>query len=280
MAQGNRPVAVVTGGRRGIGRGVALALARTGKDVVVLDLARDEDAELTLAGIEALGAKAAFVQADIANVDRATAVCDEVWRTWGRVDVLVNNAGVQVSDRGIDALHTTPESFDRLMQVNLRGTFFLTQAFARRMVADPAAAERYRCIVTISSSNALHAKVLGAEYCISKAGLSMVNKVFALQLAPHGIDCYEVQPGLIKTDLNAALHGRYEPLVRQGLTPVKRWGTAEDVGGVVATLASGALPFVTGEVLHVDGGMHIPKSLFENAFVKERLAGSWAKDDG
>lgn len=271
MAQGNRPVAVVTGGRRGIGRGIALALARTGKDVVVLDLARDADADSTLDAIAALGARAKFVQADIADVGRADAVCDEVWNALGRVDVLVNNAGVQVSDRGIDALHTTPDSFDRLMQVNLRGTFFLTQSFARRMVADPDS-ENYRCIVTISSSNALHAKVLGAEYCISKAGLSMVNKVFALQLAPHGIDCYEVQPGLIKTDLNAPLHEQYEPLVQQGLTPVKRWGTAQDVGGVVATLASGGLPFVTGEVLHVDGGMHVPKSLFENAFVKEKLA--------
>jgi len=265
-------VAVVTGGRRGIGRGAALALARGGHDVVIIDLSRDDDAERTLAEVASLGVRAAFVQADIADVGRAAAVCDEAHAAFGRVDVLVNNAGVQVQDRAIEALHTSPESFDRLMDVNLRGTFFVTQAFARSMVATAVDATAYRCIVTVSSSNALHAKVTGAEYCISKAGLTMMNKVFALQLAPHGIDCYEVQPGLIKTDLNVALHERYEPIVRQGLTPVRRWGTADDVGRAVATLASGALPFVTGEVIHVDGGMHIPKSLFENVFVKEKLA--------
>jgi NAD(P)-dependent dehydrogenase (short-subunit alcohol dehydrogenase family) len=141
------------------------------------------------------------------------------------------------------------------------------------MVADVTRGNEHpRCIVTISSSNAQHAKVNGAEYCISKAGLSMVNKIFALQLAPHGIACYEVQPGLIKTDLNAALHTHYEPIVRHGLTPVRRWGTAEDVGRTVATLASGALPFVTGEVIHVDGGLHVPKSPFESPFVKDALA--------
>ncbi len=160
------------------------------------------------------------------------------------------------------------------MAVNMRGTFFLTQAFARRMVATPAPQDGYRCIVTVSSSNAQHAKVKGAEYALSKAGLTMMNKVFALQLAPHRIDCFEVQPGLIKTDLNASLHDRYEPLVQQGLTPVRRWGTADDVGRTVATLAAGGLPFSTGEILHVDGGMHVPKSLFENAFVKQRLEAS------
>lgn len=273
MTGNSRPVAVVTGGRRGIGRGIALALAHSGHDVVVLDRTLDSDAEHTLAQIAASGVRTAFVQADIAEVERARAICDEAHAALGRVDVLVNNAGVQVSDRKIEALDTSIESFDRLMHVNLRGTFFLTQAFARRMVADTAErAEHPRSIVTISSSNAQHAKVNGSEYCISKAGLSMVNKVFALQLAPHGIACYEVQPGLIKTDLNASLHDLYEPIVRHGFTPIRRWGTPEDVGRVVATLASGSLPFVTGEIIHVDGGLHVPKSPFESPFVKDALA--------
>lgn len=272
MTNEHRPLAVVTGGRRGIGRGIALALAQSGHDVVLLDRTRDSDAERTLADVAALGARAAFVQADIAEVERACAVCDEVHAAFGRVDVLVNNAGVQVSDRKIEALDTSVESFDRLMNVNLRGTFFLTQAFARRMVTEtPKRPEHPRSIVTISSSNAQHAKVNGSEYCISKAGLSMMNKVFALQLAPHGIACYEVQPGLIKTDLNASLHDLYEPIVRRGFTPIRRWGTPEDVGRAVATLAGGSLPFVTGEIIHVDGGLHVPKSPFENPFVKDAL---------
>lgn len=277
MTRDSRPVAVVTGGRRGIGRGIALALAHSGHDVVVLDRTRDSDAEHTLAQIAASGARAAFVQADIGEVERARAICDEAHAALGRVDVLVNNAGVQVNDRKIEALDTSVESFDRLMHVNLRGTFFLTQAFARRMVADTAeCAEHPRSIVTISSSNAQHAKVNGSEYCISKAGLSMVNKVFALQLAPHGIACYEVQPGLIKTDLNASMHDLYEPIVRHGFTPIRRWGTPDDVGRVVATLASGSLPFVTGEIIHVDGGLHVPKSPFESPFVKDALARGYA----
>jgi 3-oxoacyl-[acyl-carrier protein] reductase len=277
MNRNSRPVAVVTGGRRGIGRGIALALARSGHDVVVLDLTRDSDAENTLAQIAEMGSQAAFVQADIAEAERAQAICEEAYAALGRVDVLVNNAGVQVNDRKIEALETSIESFDRLMTVNLRGTFFLTQAFARRMVSDTVdSPEHPRSIITISSSNAHHAKVNGSEYCISKAGLSMVNKVFALQLAPHGIACYEVQPGLIKTDLNASLHDLYEPIVRQGFTPIRRWGTPEDVGRAVATLACGSLPFVTGETIHVDGGLHVPKSPFESPFVKDALAQSRA----
>jgi NAD(P)-dependent dehydrogenase (short-subunit alcohol dehydrogenase family) len=271
MTSHSNSVAVVTGGRRGIGRGIALALAASGHDVVIVDLSRDADASRTLDEIVRLGRRASFIEADIARVERSEEVCEAVHAVMGRVDVLVNNAGVQVQDRDVDALGTTVESYDRLMAVNMRGTFFLTQAFARRMVATPARPNGYRCIVTISSSNAHHAKVKGAEYAMSKAGLTMMNKIFALQLAPHGIDCFEVQPGLIKTDLNASLHQRYEPLVQEGLTPVRRWGTAEDVGRTVATLAAGGLPFATGEILHVDGGMHVPKSLFENAFVKQRL---------
>lgn len=271
MTSHQSPVAVVTGGRRGIGRGIVLALAAEGHDVVVVDLSHDADTTETLADVGRLGRQGVFVHADIAQVDQAQAVCDAAFQAFGRVDVLVNNAGIQVQDRNVDVLHTSVESYDRLMAVNMRGTFFLTQAFARRMVAEPPMNGDSRCIVTISSSNAQHAKAAGAEYGLSKAGLTMMNKIFALQLAPYGIACYEVQPGLIKTDLNASLHDRYEPLVQQGLTPVRRWGTAADVGRTVATLASGGLPFVTGEVLHVDGGMHIPKSLFENAFVKEKL---------
>lgn len=271
-AEVEKRVAVVTGGRRGIGRGVAFALAESGFDLVLVDLITDDAAAAeTLAGVERRGARCRWLRADIAEVALATALCDDAHAVFGRVDVLVNNAGVQVADRTIDVLHTGVESFDRLLGVNLRGTFFVTQAFALRMVAGAAAQGNHRAIVTISSSNAEIAKTRGVEYCLSKSALAMLNKIFALQLAPHGIACYEVRPGLIKTDMNAALHARYEPLVNAGMTPMPRWGTAEDVGRTVAALAGGALRFCTGEVIHVDGGLHIARSPLENPFVRRQL---------
>jgi 3-oxoacyl-[acyl-carrier protein] reductase len=271
MIQKNNRVAAVTGGRTGIGRGICLALAEQGWSVVVIDLVNDTQAEQTMVDIREQGVRAAFVQADIAQVEKADETVAAALAALGRIDVLVNNAGVQVSDRSVDILGTTVESYDRLMAVNMRGTFFLTQAFAKAMLAQTREAHAHPAIITISSSNALHAKTKGAEYCISKSGLSMMNKIMALQLAPHGIACYEVQPGLIKTEMNASMHKKYEPLVAAGLTPVARWGLAEDVGVTVATLAAGGLRFVTGEAIHVDGGMHIPKSLFENPFVRKQL---------
>ena len=271
MTQKQTRVAVVTGGRRGIGRAICLALAEQGWSVLLIDLVRDEAAEETLAALKAHGCEAEFLEADIADVEHAADTAQRAFAAFGRVDVLVNNAGVQVTDRGVDTLGTTVQSFDRLMGVNTRGTFFLTQAFANAMIRQPRDASILSSIITISSSNALHAKTKGAEYCMSKAGLSMMNKVFALQLAPHGIACYEVQPGLIKTDMNASMHAKYEPVVAAGLTPVARWGYPEDIGLTVATLAGGGLRFVTGETIHVDGGMHIPKSLFENPFVQRQL---------
>jgi 3-oxoacyl-[acyl-carrier protein] reductase len=271
MAPDFPPVAVVSGGRRGIGRGVAYALAARGWDLVVLDVVDDQATSDTLAGIRGRGARAAFVYADIVDVARAGEVFEKALAAFGRIDSLVNNAGIQVQDRGADFLSTTVESFDRLMNVNLRGTFFLAQAFARGMLAQPADPNVFRSIITVSSSNATHAKVRGSEYCVSKSGLSMLNKVMALQLAPHSIACYEVQPGLIKTDMNVSVHASYEPVVVEGLTPLPRWGTPEDVGQVVAMAAGGGLPFCTGETLHVDGGLHIPKSPFESPFVRARL---------
>lgn len=264
-------VAVVTGARRGIGRSIALALAEQGWDIVAIDLIDDDATRQTMAALEACNVRAAFVQADVADVERAADTCERAIKVFGRIDTLVNNAGVQVQDRNTDVLSTTVESFDRLMNVNFRGTFFLTQAFARALIARPLPDGAYRSIVTVSSSNARHAKTRGAEYSLSKAGLSMLNKIMALQLAPHGIACFEVQPGLIKTDMNQSMHAVYEPIVSGGLTPIRRWGHGEDVGRTVATLAGGGLPFSTGQTLYVDGGLHIPKSPFESPFVRAQL---------
>jgi NAD(P)-dependent dehydrogenase (short-subunit alcohol dehydrogenase family) len=254
-----RRCAMVTGGRRGIGRGICFALASAGFDVAVVDLQDDEASQSTLAGLQERGARAKFVRGDIAALATHAAIIDAVYDAFGGIDCLVNNAGVSVRKRG-DLLDIEPDDFDRVVGINLRGTFFLTQAAARRMVAEPRSAEApARSIVTISSVNAWLVGPDRGEYCISKAGLTMMTKLFAVRLAPHRIHTYEVRPGIIETDMTAVAREKYDRLIGAGLTPIARWGTSEDIGTAVAALASGAVPFSTGDAYHVDGGMHIHK---------------------
>jgi NAD(P)-dependent dehydrogenase (short-subunit alcohol dehydrogenase family) len=250
-----RPVALVTGGNRGIGRGIAWSLAVAGFDLVVLDLARSDDSELTLQGVHERGGHAAFVAADLGAIAGHGAALDVAWAAGGRVDCLVNNAGVSVARRG-DMLDVTPESFDRVIGINLRGTFFLTQAVARRMLAE-GAGEHPRSIITITSSNAEIASPERSEYCVAKAGLAMLVRLLAVRLAAAGIGVYDIRPGLIRTDMTHASAEKYDRLIAEGLTPIARWGEPDDVGRAAAVLARGELPFVTGEAIHVDGGMHI-----------------------
>ncbi|MBK9703629.1 MAG: 3-ketoacyl-ACP reductase [Betaproteobacteria bacterium] len=250
-----KPVALVTGAGRGIGRGIALALARAGFDLALLDLARDADAEATLAGVAAAGSAATFVAADIADLEAQRSAIDAAWMATGGIDCLVNNAGVSVAHRG-DMLDVSPESFDRVLGINLRGTFFLTQAVARRMVAAGARGHP-RSIVTISSSNAEIASPERAEYCIAKAGLAMLTRLLAVRLAGEGIMAYDIRPGLIRTDMTRASQQKYDRLLAEGFTPIARWGEPDDVARAVTMLARGDLPFVTGEAIHVDGGLHI-----------------------
>lgn len=252
-----RKVAIVTGARRGIGRAIAGCLADAGFDLVLNDLERDAAFEETSRSLHERGATAVAVIGDIAEPSTHRAICDAATRELGRIDCLVNNAGIQVSRRE-DLMRVTPESFDRLMHVNLRGTFFLTQAVAARMIEDADHREG-RCIVTISSANAAMASVEKAEYCIAKTGLSMMNKLFALRLARHGIACHEIQPGLIDTDMIAPAHAAYSERIREGLTPIQRWGAPADIGRTVAALAQGALPFTTGHAFQVDGGLQLAR---------------------
>ncbi len=248
--------AFITGGRRGIGRAIAYAFAEKGHDLILNDVVEDEAARETLDGIKARGAQAHFLKADIGEVSGHEALVDAAFAAFGGIDVLVNNAGVSVARRG-DMLEATPESFDRLIAVNLRGPFFLTQAVARRWLRDGEAPAR--SIVNIASANAHMASIDRAEYCLSKSGVAMMTKLYALRLADAGIAVFEIRPGVIRTDMTAVVSAAYEKRIAEGLSPVRRWGEPDDVGRAVVALTSGEFHFSTGEVVHVDGGLHIAR---------------------
>ncbi len=252
-----RKVAVVTGGSRGIGRGIALRLAKGGFDVVV-NYARSRDAaDEVVKQVEEMGQKGLAVQADVSSRDDRERFVDTILESFGRIDVLVNNAGVAPEVRA-DILEATEESFDRVISINLKGPYFLTQRIARHMIElvekDPEAKPK---IINIGSNSAYTASISRGDYCISKAGIGMMTKLYADRLAPHGILVYEVRPGIIATDMTATVKEKYDQLFAQGITPIQRWGTPEDVAEAVFAIANGALPYSTGEVINVDGGFHL-----------------------
>jgi NAD(P)-dependent dehydrogenase (short-subunit alcohol dehydrogenase family) len=251
-------VAVVTGGSRGIGRGIVLELANLGFALVVNYRADAPAAHECCRQAEQRGAPLVMsVRADIADLEQGQRLLSETLERLGRVDLWVNNAGVAPVDR-LDLLETTPESWDRVLATNLRGPFFLTQAVAAAMlrlkdnglVTEPQ-------IVFITSISSAFASLTRGEYCVAKAGLSMVAQLFALRLAEQGVRVAEVRPGLIETDMTRTVHGVYDQKIASGLVPSRRWGKPEDVGRAVAALASGAFPYSTGEVIHVDGGLNL-----------------------
>jgi len=242
--------ALVTGARRGIGKAIALALAEAGFDVAVNDLSDDGELRATVAEISALGVKAVAVIGDIADIAGHVALLEKAEATLGPLTTLINNAGVSVQSRG-DLLDVTPESYDRCLNVNTRGTFFLTQAFAKHLKPS----KDHRSIVTISSANASGVSITRGEYCISKAGVSMMSKLFAARLSNEGVGVYEIQPGFIETDMTAPSKARYDKLIDEGLTVIKRFGTPEEVGRIALTLAQGLLPYTTGQIIQADAGL-------------------------
>ncbi|ESX20827.1 3-ketoacyl-ACP reductase [Mesorhizobium sp. M1148] len=250
-----RPAAIVTGGARGIGLACAEALAGDGFDILIADLAEQAPDELA-ANITARGAEFAYVRCDIANLEDHTALVDAAIRAFSRIDCLVNNAGIGAVVRG-DLLELKPENFDRALDVNLRGTVFLSQAVAKAMLAAPS--NHPRSIITITSVSADMASPERADYCISKAGLSMWVKNLALRLAPENIGVFELRPGIIRTDMTASVSAKYDALIDSGLVPAKRWGEASDIGAVVATLAAGKLGFSTGSIINIDGALSVPR---------------------
>jgi 3-oxoacyl-[acyl-carrier protein] reductase len=258
----NRPVALITGAGRGIGRGIALELANSGFDIAGLDIVFEpENKKVGLFEVKelvsALGADFFPLQGDISDLSAHEKILGEVNDRFGRLDLLVNNAGVAPFVR-LDILETTPESFDRVFGTNARGAFFFTQKAAKQMIQqvkkspDPKPA-----IIFITSISAAVSSPSRAEYCISKAALSMSATLFSDRLSEFGINVYEIRPGIVETDMTAPVREKYDKLIADGLVPQKRWGFPEDVGKAVVALAKGSFPFSTGLVLEVSGGMNI-----------------------
>ena len=250
-----RPLAVVTGGRRGIGAGIALELAARGYDIAITDI-DDAGADEVLRAAASSGARGRFFQSDLGEVDRHAEVVGAIAQWGGAISCLVNNAGIPAISRG-DLLSVTPQAFDRVLDVNMRGTFFFTQTVARHMLEAPSAAAR--AIITVSSVSVEMASIERGEYCLSKSALEMMTRLFALRLAPHGIGVFEVRPGVIQTPMTGPVSQKYDERIADGLVPMGRWGYPADVARAVASLADGQLGFCTGSVLHVDGGLSIPK---------------------
>jgi 3-oxoacyl-[acyl-carrier protein] reductase len=260
------PVALITGASRGIGRGIALELSRAGYDLAInyatnLAAAQQTVADCLLAArTQTKGIRAVPFQADIGVSGDRRRLIDFVRTEFGRLDLLVNNAGVAPQIRA-DLLEATEESFDRLINVNVKGPYFLTQLAARWMMEQSASSVRAtpvrRKIITISSISAYTASTDRGDYCVSKAALSMLTPLYAARLADHGIQVFEIRPGIIATDMTSPVKDKYDQLIGQGLTPIKRWGTPQDVGRAVAAIAQDLLPFSTGEVINVDGGFHL-----------------------
>ncbi len=253
----NKPVALVTGGSRGIGRGISLALASEGYTVLINYNENVTAAEQTKHMIERMNGRAEICQADIAAREHRELLLDYCMENLGRLDLLVNNAGIAPRKRA-DLLDMDEKSYELVMRTNLRGPFFLTQRTAKLMIQQlknkmiPRAA-----IVNISSISAYTASTNRGEYCMSKAGVSMMTALFAARLAEYGINVYEVRPGIVETDMTASVRKKYDPLIKDGLYPIRRWGQPEDVAKTVAAIVRGSFPFSTGEVFNVDGGFHL-----------------------
>jgi NAD(P)-dependent dehydrogenase (short-subunit alcohol dehydrogenase family) len=251
----SRPVVLVTGARRGIGRASCVALAGQGYDVLGCDLAEDGFAE-TAAAVNAAGGAFAWRLCDLGDLDAIAAMVDWAWAAMGGLEALVNNAGVGAMQRG-DLLAVSPESWDRCMDINARAPFFVAQAVARRMLAPAAPVRGNRALVFISSANALMASPDRTEYTASKTAVSMVARCFAFRLADDGIPVYDIRPGVIRTDMTAAVTAKYDRRIAEGLSPIRRWGEPADVGTAIAGLVTGAIPFSTGDAFHIDGGLHM-----------------------
>ncbi len=254
-------IALVTGGSRGIGFGIAEKLAAEKWDLVINGVREEAAVAAALDQLRAHGVRVGYARGDVGSADGRAAIRNATLAFTGgkSINLLVNNAGVAPKVRA-DLLETSEESYDYVVNTNLRGVFFLTQAFARDMVAARKADPAFTgAIVNITSISATVVSINRGEYCIAKAGLSMLSQLFAARLGTEGIPVYEVRPGVIKTDMTAGVTEKYDRLIANGLNIQPRWGFPEDIGKAVAALARGDFPFSTGQVIMVDGGLVVPR---------------------
>ena len=254
-----RKVALITGAGRGIGLGIAQCLAKDGCDIVICDIHEEPVVAEALQGLRELGAEVLYCKADVTSAPARQQMMEAIKARFGRLNVLVNNAGVAPKVRA-DILEASEESFERLMKINLQGPYFLTQAAANWMIlqkkADPSF---WGCIINISSMSASVASPSRGEYCISKAGISMATKLWATRLGEFNIPAYEIQPGIIKTDMTSTVQAKYDKLIGDGILLQARWGFPEDIGRVAASMVRGDLAYSTGQVIMVDGGFTVQR---------------------
>jgi len=247
-------VALVTGSARGIGYAIAQELAKNKYVVVINDIVKESILEKV---IKKIGGKSIFLKADISLSSDRIRMVKIIKKKFGRIDLLVNNAGVAPKDR-TDILQATEESFDRLIKINLKGPYFLTKLISNWMIELKRKDNRLRPqIINISSISAYTSSPSRGDYCISKAGISMLTKLYADRLAEFDIPVFEIRPGIITTDMTNKVKDKYDKLISGGLTPIKRWGKPEDVARAVIAIAKGYFPFSTGELINVDGGFHL-----------------------
>lgn len=252
-------VAFITGGSRGIGYGIALALAREGFDLAINGMRAEEQVADVLNALKAYDVDVLYCQGDIGSKQDRQQMLSQIASHYGRLNVLVNNAGVAPKERK-DILEASEESFEYVLKTNLQGPYFLSQQVANWMIEQKQKDENFSaCLINISSISATVASVNRGEYCISKAGLSMMTALFATRLGEYGIPVYDVRPGVIKTDMTSGVTEKYDKLIGEGLCVQPRWGYPEDVGKAVVALAKAYFPYSTGQTIMVDGGMTIPR---------------------
>lgn len=249
---------VITGGSRGIGFGIVKQMASEGYRVAVMDVNRLEDYMDNFSQLDEIGNEYLYFQGDVAVKEDREKFLSMVIERFEKIDLLVNNAGVAPLVRQ-DILEMTEESFDRVMDINLKGAMFFTQSAVKHMLKQKYEGKLRATIVNICSSSAYISSISRGEYCMSKAAMAMMTKLYADRLAPEGINVYEIRPGVIDTDMTKVVHQKYSDLIEKGAFPIARWGTPEDIAEAVSLFASGKLSYCTGNYLDLDGGFHIPR---------------------